>query len=190
MAGEYFMGKSPVHRAADAIARILTEEGIEFAIAGALALNEHGVLRATEDVDVLVTREGLQRFKERWLGRGYLEVRRGGKPVRDTDANVKIDFLITGDFPGDGKPKPVSFPQPSAAATRTGRYPVLTLPRFVELKLASAMTAPHRPRDLDDVIRLIRARALQPEFRDELHPYVHEKFDEAWRFSQVSDDDY
>ena len=82
--GAYFMNKSPVHLAAEEIARHLDEAGIDYAIAGALSLGVHGFVRATEDVDIIVTREGLDAFKERWLGRGYVNVRAGGKPVRDT----------------------------------------------------------------------------------------------------------
>ena len=86
--GDYFMSKSPVHQAADEIAAHLEEAGIDYAIAGALALGVHGFVRATEDVHVIVTREGLERFKDRWLGRGYVNVRAGGKPVRDTTHNA------------------------------------------------------------------------------------------------------
>jgi len=32
--------------------------------------------------------------------------------------NVSIDVLLTGDYPGDGKPKPVVFPDPAVIATR------------------------------------------------------------------------
>lgn len=113
--GAYFMASSPVQNAAVEIARRLSEMGIDYAIAGALCLAAHGVVRATEDVDVLIARDGLARFKENWLGRGYVEVRAGGKNVRDTVNGVKIDFLIEGDYPGDGKPKPVRFPSPAVA---------------------------------------------------------------------------
>lgn len=53
--GGFFMGDSPIHRAAAAIAARLDELGIDYAVAGALCLAAHGVVRATEDVDILVT---------------------------------------------------------------------------------------------------------------------------------------
>jgi len=65
---------------------------------------------------VLLTPDGLRRFKERWLGRGWLERFPGSKGLRDTEYNVKIDVLLTGDYPGDGKPKPVRFPDPARVA--------------------------------------------------------------------------
>ena len=189
-AQEYFMGEGGIHAAAAAIGRLLSESGIDYAIAGAIALAEHGFKRLTTDVDVLIRREDLARFKAQWLGRGYVEVRSGGKAVRDTANNVKIDFLITGDFPGDGKPKPVAFPEPRDAAVQGGKYRVVSLPRLVELKLASGITAPHRLHDLADVLRLIREAGLRRDFSSQLDPYVRPKFDELWLLAQHPDDDY
>jgi hypothetical protein len=141
-------------------------------------------------VDVLLSREDLERFKNAWVGRGYVNLRPGGKAVRDAKHGVKIDFLIVGDFPGDGKPKPVAFPSPAGASELAGRLRVVTLPRLIELKLASGMTAPHRLQDLADVQRLIETRKLPQSFREELDPYVREKFDELWRSAQHEPDDY
>jgi hypothetical protein len=188
--GAFFMDESPVQKAAAEIARRLDEMGIDYAIAGALCLGAHGALRATEDVDVLVTREGLERFKAAWLGRGYVSLRPGGKAVRDTVTGVKVAFLIAGDYPGDGKPKPVSFPPPAEASVDAGRFRVVSLPRFLELKLASGMTAPHRLQDLADVLRLIQVARLPPELRTALDPYVRAKYDELWQTAQHPDDDY
>ena len=50
--GRYHMGTSPIHAAAAQIARLLDEAGIDYAVAGALCLGAHGVVRATEDVDI------------------------------------------------------------------------------------------------------------------------------------------
>ena len=150
----------------------------------------HGFRRATEDVDVLITREGLARFKEEWLGRGYVELRSGGKAVRDAVHGSKIDFLIVGDYPGDGKPKPVAFPDPRGAAIGGGTFRVLALPRLVELKLASAMTAPHRGHDFFDVVQLARRTGLARELADELDTYVRDKYLEAWQLAQVPDEEY
>jgi hypothetical protein len=186
----YFMGEGGLHNAAAAIARRLAEAGIDYAIAGAIALGEHGFKRLTVDVDVLIRREGLDRFKAEWLGRGYVEVRPGGKAVRDTVNNVKIDFLLTGDFPGDGKPKPVAFPDPREAAVVGEKYRIVSLPRLVEMKLASGMTAPHRLQDLADVLRLIRAAGLPHDFAARIDPYVRDKFEELWLASRHPEDDY
>lgn len=188
--GAYFLGSSPIQKAAADIARRLEALDIDYAIAGALCLAAHGVIRATEDVDILISREGLDRFKREWLGRGYVTLRPGGKAVRDTVNGVKVDFLIAGDYPGDGKPKPVSFPEPGAVAVDAGPFRIVSLARFLELKLASGMTAPHRLQDLADVQRLIAVAKLSRDLGDSLHLYVREKFYELWDTAQHTDEDY
>ncbi len=184
------MGESPAQKAAQQIARRLEEAGIDYAIAGALCLGAHGVVRATEDVEVLVTREGLERFKAEWVGRGYVNLRPGGKAVRDTVHGVKIDFLLTGDFPGDGKSKPIAFPNPAEVAVRLGNLLTVSLLRFIELKLASGMTAPHRLQDLADVLRLIEVTRLPRELAGQLDPWVRAKYEELWQNAQHEEDDY
>ena len=54
----------------------------------------------------------------------------------------------------------------------------MTLPRLIELKLASGMTAPDRLRDLADVLELIRVERLDETFADQLDASVREKFEE------------
>ena len=188
-AGEFFIGESPIHAAAARIAEALSEMNIPFSIAGALAANVHGHMRTTEDVGILLTPEGLKQFKERWLGRGWMEQFPGSKGLRDTVHQVNIDVILTGDFPGDGKPKPVAFPDPAEVnEPDPDGIPVLTLPVLLTLKLASGMTAAHRPRDLDDVIQLIRKNDLDREYGQQLHPYVRAKYLELWDAAQIRDE--
>jgi hypothetical protein len=96
--GSFFVNQSPVQSAALAVARRLSELDVPYAIAGALCLGAYGVVRATEDVDILLTPNGLASFKAAWLGRGYVNLRPGGKAVRDTVHEIKIDFLLTGEY--------------------------------------------------------------------------------------------
>jgi hypothetical protein len=187
-ADAYLVGRSRLQDAARALARIFDEERIPYALAGAIALGVHGRVRLTEDVDVLLRREDLARFKRSWLGRGYVEPTPGLKAVRDTARDVRIDFLLAGDYPGDGAPKPVAFPDPATRATELDGLRVLDLDALIELKLASGMTAAHRGQDLVDVMELIRARALPIEHAEHLHAWVREKYRELWRLAQVRDD--
>ena len=98
------------------------------------------------------------------------------KRLRSTRDGVTIEVMTTGEYPGDGKPKPVRIPEPSKASTEINGVNVATLEKLIELKLASGMTAPHRLKDLADVQELIKVRGLQPEFAERLDPYVREKF--------------
>jgi hypothetical protein len=187
-AESFFMKTGRVHQAVLAIAERLDAAGISYAIAGAMALGAHGYERVTSDVDVLLTRDGLARFKSAYLGRGYLEKFPGSKGMRDNENGVAIDVLIAGEFPGDGLPKPVAFPDPAEAAVAgADRFRILALPKLVELKLASGMTAPHRLKDLADVLELIRAIKLPMELAGDLDPYVREKYGELWRAAQVEE---
>lgn len=186
-AGRFFMGTSDVHAALERLVAVLDEASIPYAIAGALALGEYGYRRTTDDVDVLLTAEGLERFKAAHLGRGYVEKFPGSRGVRDTVTNVGIDVLLAGDFPGDGKPKPIQFPDPAAIAVRGSRVALVPLTTLIELKLASGMTAPHRLRDLADVLELIRRADLSEALAEELDPFVVDKYRELWRAAQVAD---
>ena len=178
------MGDGDVHRALEKLIRLLEEDGISYAIVGAMALNEHGYRRATEDVDVLLNRAGLLRFKERHLGLGYVERFPGSKGLKDTENRVNIDVLLAGDYPGDGRPGPIPFPDPAEVAERGARGAFLPLAKLVELKLASGMTAPHRLKDLADVLEVIRALGLERAFAESLDPWVRAKFLELWEAAQ------
>jgi len=114
------MGEAKVQKAARRIAAVLNEMEIPYAVIGGLAVMAHGHLRATTDVDLLMTAEGLKQFKDRWLGLGWVEVFNGSKNMRDAINNVKVEILLTGDFPGDGKPKPVAFPDPKSVSVDLG----------------------------------------------------------------------
>ena len=183
------MSKSNVHRTLERLVERLSDLEIPHAIVGAMALNAYGYERTTTDVDVLVRREGLEAFKERFLGRGYVEKFPGSKGLRDTVQNVKIDVILTGEYPGDGEQKPITFPDPAEAAVRGERFALLPLETLIELKLASGMTAPHRLRDLADVIELVRVNALAREYGESLDPYVREKYLELWQAAQADEDE-
>jgi len=181
------MKTGKVHQAAVAIAHRLDAAGIPYAIAGAMAMGAHGYERVTTKVDVLLAREGLEQFKRDHFGRGYAEKFPGSRGVRDTEHGVPIDVLVAGEFPGDGRPKPVSFPDPAQVALDGERFRILPLAMLIELKLASGISAPHRLKDLADVLELIRPAALPADLAERLHPYVRDKYLELWRAAQVHD---
>jgi hypothetical protein len=184
-ARRFFMGEADVQRALERLAGILDAKGIPYAIIGALALNEWGYRRVTVDVDVLLAPEGLRDLKAAVLGRGYLEKFPGSRGLRDTEAGVNVDVVLAGEYPGDGKPKPVAFPDPASAAVRGRRVALLPLNTLIELKLASGMTAPHRLKDLADVLELIRALSLSRELSRSLDASVRDKYDELWQAAQT-----
>src|SRR5262245_36460839 len=132
----HFEKESAVHKALIKITRRLEQLGIPYAAVGGMALFFHGFRRFTEDVHILVTREGLQEIHRRLEGLGWVPPFEGSKHLRDAENGVKVEFLVAGDYPGDGKPKPIAFPDPADASTLIGGVRFLQLPRLIELKLA------------------------------------------------------
>jgi hypothetical protein len=185
-ARRFFMGQADVQVALERLARALDEMGVPCAIVGALALNEWGYRRVTVGIDILLNAAGLERIKAELLGRGYVEKFPGSRGLRDTQAGVDIDVLLAGEYPGDGRPKPVVFPDPATAAVRGRRVALLPLAALIEMKLASGLSAPHRLKDLADVLELIRALSLPRETAEKLDPSVRAKFDELWQAAQAA----
>jgi len=169
------------------IARRLESIDVPYAVAGGMALEAHGFRRLTVDVDILVSREGLKTIHQELDGLGYVPPFAGSKNLRDAEYGVRIEFLIAGEFPGDGKPKAVAFPDPGQASVLIDDVHFLSLPKLVELKLASGMTGGlDRLKDFADVIALIKALSLPAAFSGELNSYVRDKYLELWQGIQDS----
>jgi hypothetical protein len=167
------------------MAEHLKQLGVPYAIIGGLAVYQHGYPRTTKDVDILIPQESLKKIHEALVGLGYLPVFQGSKNLRDTETRVPVEFVIVGQFPGDGKPKPVSFPDPSVCSLEVEQVRFADLKTIIELKLASGMTAPYRQlQDFADVQNLIRTNKLDRTFADKLNPYVRDKFLELWSLAQ------
>ncbi|MEK7326108.1 MAG: hypothetical protein AAB217_12705, partial [Chloroflexota bacterium] len=152
---------------------------------GGLALTAHGYRRFTEDVDILMTPETLRLFKEKFVGLGYLPAfATASKSFRNTRTGVKVEVMTTGEYPGDGKPKPVVFPDPiSARVERDGLW-VLSLEKIIELKLASGLSASHRLKDLADVQELITILKLPLELAGQLDASVRAEYQRLWQGAQ------
>lgn len=164
------------------VARRLQEEGIDYALIGGMALVAHGFVRFTNDVDLLTTPEGLARIHERLVGRGYRPVFEGArKKLRDTQTGIEVELITSGEYPGDGKPKAVRFPDPKDVAVDRDGIRVISLPKLIELKLAAGLSAEHRRlRDLADVQDLIIALELPRELGEQIDASVRDEFYRMW----------
>jgi hypothetical protein len=183
----YFMGQGSVNNTLTQLAADLKEHGIDYVVIGAVALLAHGYPRFTEDIDLVMTSKGLEKFHAQLVGVGYAPAFPGArKRIRSTKDGVSIEVMITGEYPGDGKAKPVSMPDPSTCSTEIDGVRFVTLEKLIELKLASGMTAPDRLKDLADVQELIKIRGLEAEFAKRLDPYVSEKFLELYEAIEKS----
>lgn len=179
-AERFFMKEDAVYRALQAITPKLHAIGLPYAVVGGMALNAHGYRRTTVDVDILVTHEGNQKIHAQLDGLGYVPPFAGSRNLRDTQTGVRIEFLITGEFPGDGRPKPIAFPDPAKVSVEIDGIRYIRLENLIELKLASGMTNPNRLKDLADVQELIRVLKPERNLGERLHEYVRPKFYEFW----------
>ncbi len=173
----FFMGEGILNETLRRVSKDLENYGINYSVIGAVALNNYGYRRFTEDIDLLVSKEGLEKFQKELVGLGYRPAFEGAtKKFRTTAENVTVKTITAGEFPGDGKPKPVRFPEPDENQTEIDGIKTISLEKLIELKLASGMTAPHRLKDLADVQEVIKLKNLSAGFAEKLNPYVREKF--------------
>lgn len=180
-AEELYEGRGRLRETYERLAVRLDELHVHYSLVGGFAVFLHGVRRFTEDIDILTTREGIETIQDRLIGAGYTNVPGTARSVRDAETGVRIDFVISGAFPGDGKQKPVAFPEPTTSCEEHGGLKVVELRTLIELKLASGMTAPGRLQDLADVQRLIAEHSLREDYAEGLDPYVREEFLELCR---------
>jgi len=188
---EFFMNQSPVHHTMRNVTRRMTEEHIDYAVIGGMALALHGLVRPTEDVDLLLSGDGLAEFQQLLVGRGYVPLFPGArKHFRDAETGVKVEIITSGEYPGDGKPKSVVFPLPEDASIEVGEFRVVNLEKLIELKLASGLSAEHRQlRDLADVQQLIEVLKLSKDLGLSLDSSVREEYQRLWGLAQKSRQD-
>ena len=59
----FFMGEGILNETLRRVAKDLKNHEIEYIVIGAVALNSYGYRRFTEDIDLILTREGLEKFQ-------------------------------------------------------------------------------------------------------------------------------
>lgn len=173
----FFNGKGMLNDALGRLAADLDGKNIKYAVIGAVALNQHGYQRLTVDIDILLSADGLERFQNELVGLGYRPAFEGArKKFRISRENIPLEVITAGEYPGDGKPKPVVFPEPDEEYVIIDGIRTLTLEKLIELKLASGISAPHRLKDLADVQELIKLKKLDESFAEKLDESVRAKY--------------
>ena len=163
----FFKNEGPVPAALEHLRQRLGAAGIPHIFIGATAVYAYGHHRTTQDVDVCMRREDLERFRREFVGATYQAVQ--GRPRRfyDSENEVTVDILVTGETAGNTrKQQKVKFPDPSEAQL-VEQVPVPTLARLIELKLVT-----WRYKDWGDVVELIRIHNLDESFATRLHPII------------------
>src|SRR6187455_966357 len=71
-ARRYSMGHGRLNNTLAQLAADLNEHGIDYVVIDAVALLAHGYPRFTEDIDLVLTPQGLEAFHRELIGRGYV----------------------------------------------------------------------------------------------------------------------
>ena len=161
-----------VYQTINMLAKDLSRLDVNYAIIGGNALKVHGYSRSTMDVDVLVAKGGKKIFADNLVGSGYIpRVANTNSNFMNTVFHTPIDLVETGEYPGDGKPQKISFPDPTECSFGVVVNPYgnevkyLTLFSLVQLKLAAYQALPNRRiKDKLDVIELIKVAHLSKEY--------------------------
>lgn len=179
----FFEGRGKEHKTMRRLVANLKKAKIPYAIMGAMAVNAHRHERTTKDVDILLNQVGFDEFS-RFVPRSYDTI--PGRPRRFLDRRhgVTFDVLVTGLFPGSGKPGPIAFPEPEEVSETINQMHVVNLPTLIQLKLAA-----RRHYDFGDVAHLIRVHNLDESFLPQLHASVHRDFIECVEENR-RDDEY
>jgi len=156
------LGCTPLLATAAKVARALADAGIPHVFVGGLAVQQHGYVRNTLDVDVVVS--DVDAACDRLAANGFTENPGPGgfrwphiKVVMTDKANgVDVDVMPAGARVGNGG---LPLPKPERAETTPQYVDAATL---VSLKLSSCLADPvNRAKDQADVIELIKARLPQ-----------------------------
>jgi hypothetical protein len=163
----FFQERDEVHKTMRRLVRRLERAEIPYAVVGGMALVAHRYRRATTDVDILLSPAGFGDFRNLFVPRHYGPLPKRPRRFVDRANEVMIDVLVTGLFPGTGKPGPIAYPRPEDVGQTIGKIRYLDLATLIQLKLAA-----RRYRDFGDVVELIRFNELDESFAEQLHPSV------------------
>ena len=173
--GMFFQNESEVQKSLSRITGRLHDLSIDYAVVGGMALFLHGYRRFTEDVDLLVTPDGLAKAHAALEGSGYRSPFPNSRNLRDMENGVRICLHLA-----ESKHETVE---------REG-VTVLSLPGVIEWKLAFGMSATDRLKDLGDVQEMIKVLRLPSGYQEQLTPSVRAKYLELWLpVSEISKQD-
>ena len=170
----FFQGRDAVHKTMRRAAARLERAGIPYAVVGGMAVKLHAHLQATDDVDILLTADGLEEFRRRYVPKHYAGVPYRPRRFVDRTHQVRLDVLLTGRLLGRNGAGPVGYPDPAAVAVTIENIRVVDFVTLIQIKLARG-----RYKDFGDVASLIACHNLDESFADRLHPSVRPSYMEC-----------
>lgn len=143
-----------IYRELSALVALLEERQIEYALCGGIALAVHGAPRATQDIDLLVRAEALDRLREAARDSGFvfeslpMDFSASGVTVYRFTKLIENVPLMLDALIADG-PLAAVWQTRQSFAFEDGRLQVVSREGLITMKLAAG-----RPQDIADVKRL------------------------------------
>jgi hypothetical protein len=159
------MAVSRLGRQIAEVAAALNAIGARFALIGGLALASHKVVRATQDVDLLVEAEKADAIEAELLKLGYHCLHRSVDAANYARGDERTDFLYAS--------RPIARRLLAAAVelqTALGKLRVISAEGLIGFKLQGWVNDPSRTQDLEDIRALWRANRTTLDI-DELREY-------------------
>lgn len=152
----------------DRIGKDLESIGVEYCVIGGISLGAHNYIRATEDLDILVSKRTYDLISKELIGKGYT-YRPGTKRnlfYHSATGKLEVDILIEGGTEG-------TFVLPNPIKIRKKMFGVwyIDLPNLIQFKLESG-----RPKDIQDIMQLIELNTLDASFSTHIDQKYRGKF--------------
>ncbi len=147
------------------VAAALRESGVPFALIGGLALASYKVVRATQDVDLLVAAEQADAAETALVTLGYRRLHRSDDDASYVRGDERVDFLYAR--------RPAARRLLGSArelATVLGTLRVVSAEGLIGFKLQALVNDPARTQDLEDIRRLLRVNLATLDM-DEVRGY-------------------
>ncbi|MET0657882.1 MAG: hypothetical protein ABW110_06965 [Steroidobacteraceae bacterium] len=142
-------------------AALLGRIDASFALIGGLALASHRVIRATQDVDLLVAAEKADQIDAELLKLGYRCIHRSSDAGNYVRGSERLDFLYAS--------RPIArrlLADATEFVTSFGRLRVINLEGLIGFKLQGVVNDSRRTQDLEDIRALLRANRDRLDFAE------------------------
>ena len=145
----------------------LNEVGAQWALIGGLALASHNVIRATQDVDLLIDLNNADAIDGELLKLGYQCLHRSDNAGNYQRGDERVDFLYAS--------RPIARRLLAGAqvlTTSLGVLRVISMEGLIGFKLQGLVNDPRRTQDLEDIRALLRVNRNKLNLT-EVREYFH-----------------
>lgn len=143
------------------VTAVLRGIGARFALIGGLALASHNVVRATQDVDLLVDAEMADPIDAALVNIGYRCLHRSADAGNYLRNDERVDFLYAS--------RPIARRLLAGAAelqTSLGVLRVISTEGLIGFKLQGLINDPRRTQDREDIRALLRANRAKLDMKE------------------------